>query len=342
MVEDLRGKTYTDLPPRRQTFFRQFKLSTATIPLRSEVSKYELFRRLNQNPTTLSDQELRNAAFHGEYLDLLIDKATALRDHLRVTDANYRRMKDVEFLTRLVAFQRRGYSAFPNKRLAHFLNEEMELGMAEEASARARRVARVTKALERAERVFGELRFRPFRVTETSDDGEWGTALNRPLMEVQVWSLLDHTSYGFRNAAAFDRALVDKRPDIIENARRLHVLDDRFNDTLQRGTTGKPNVEHRFQRYAAMIKFSLGDIPDGRLRRFFTRQQKQNIWDGLTEPDRVCSECGHPLKFETADVDHIKPFAEGGETIEANGQLLHPRCNRSKGMRWDPVDEASL
>jgi hypothetical protein len=340
VVNDLRGKTYAELSARKQAFFKQFKLSTATIPLQSEVSKYELFRRLNQNPTTLSDQELRNAAYHGEYLDLLIEKAELLKEALRITEANYKRMKDVEFLTRLVAFERRGYEAFPNKRLAQFLNQEMDFGIGEAASSRTRRLARVAKALERVELVFGDLRFRPFRISDDSDDGEWASQLNRPLMEVQVWSFLDHARYGFSSGAAFSSALVEGRLEIIANARRLHVLDDRFNDTLQRGTTGLPNVVHRFSRYAAMIAYSLADVPDGRRRRFFTRQQKQNIWDRKAEEGPVvCGECRHVLQFETAEVDHIVAFANGGETVEANGQLLHPRCNRAKGSRWDPVLE---
>jgi 5-methylcytosine-specific restriction endonuclease McrA len=340
VVEDLQGKTYTDLGPKRKEFFKQFKLSTATIPLRAEVSKYELFRRLNQSPTTLSDQELRNAAYHGDYLDLLIDKAKDLGSHLRVTESNYKRMKDVEFLTRLVAFERKGPSAFPNKKLAQFLNEEMELGGKDAVDARAKRIARVAKALERTYAVFGDYRFRPFRVTDEGNEGEWATALNRPLMEVQVWSLLDHSAYGFKDGAAFDRSLQDNRLDIIENARHLHVLNERFNDTLQRGTTGKPNVEFRFERYRAMMRYSLESVSEGKKRRFFTRQQKQNIWDRLVPDDRVCVECGHPLSFENADVDHIRPFAEGGETVEENGQLLHAACNRAKGARWDPVSDA--
>lgn len=274
-----------------------------------------------------------------EYLDLLVEKAAALATQLRVTDANYKRMRDVEFLTRLVAFERKGPTAFPNKKLAQFLNEEMELGTKESVETRTRRIARVTKALDRVNAVFGDLRFRPFRITDESNDGEWASALNRPLMEAQVYALLDHAAYSFVDAAAFDKALQESRLDLIENARRLHVLNERFNDTLQRGTTGKPNVEYRFERYRAMVRYTLEAVPDGKKRRLFTRQQKQNIWDALPPADRLCSECGRELTFENADVDHIKPFAEGGETVVSNGQLLHPACNRAKGARWDPVEE---
>jgi 5-methylcytosine-specific restriction endonuclease McrA len=41
-----------------------------------------------------------------------------------------------------------------------------------------------------------------------------------------------------------------------------------------------------------------------------------------------------------AEVDHIKPFSKGGETVETNGALLHRACNRAKGARWDPAEDA--
>ncbi|OBI49791.1 hypothetical protein A5707_16385 [Mycobacterium kyorinense] len=338
-VAGLENKKFKELSPKRQAFFTQFKLSTATIPLKTEVGKHELFRRLNQNPTTLTAQELRNADNTGPYLDLLIESAKGLNDLLRITEANYKRMKDVEFLTRLVAFARSGPAQFPNKKLDKFLNEEMKTGASKSPEERVQLIARVTKALERVNSVFGEFRFRPFRIVDgKSNDGEWASTLNRPLMEVQAYSFLDHSTYGFSDAASFDKALHENRLDLIENARRLHTLNDRFNDTLQRGTTGKPNVEYRFERYRAMVRYTFEEVPDGKKRRFFTRQQKHNIWDKLAPVDRKCPECFGDLSFENSDVDHIQPWAEGGETVEENGQLLHPACNRTKGTRWDPKE----
>ncbi len=48
----------------------------------------------------------------------------------------------------------------------------------------------------------------------------------------------------------------------------------------------------------------------------------------------VCSRCGMEiLKIEHAELDHIIPFSEGGESTESNAQLLHAQCNREKGNR---------
>lgn len=339
LVADLQGKRYAELRPALKQTFKDFKLSTATIPQTAKADKFELFRRLNQQSTVLSDQELRNAAHHGEYLNLIKNEAERLKALLRVSDADWRRMKDVEFLTRLLAFERRGPMAFPNKRLNRFLNDEMDLGEAESHQDRERRVKRVEKALERCKRVFGDLRFRPYRIPEHGHDGEWARTVNRALMEVQVYALLDHSVYDFRDAAAFDKALAARRDEILEHAKRLHAYNERFNDTLQRGTSGKPNVEFRFERYRKMLHDALETVPNAERRRFFTLQQKQNLWDRLDPGDRTCLECGQPVTLDEAEVDHIKPFSKGGETSEGNGALLHRACNRAKGARWDPVED---
>ncbi|MFE5670928.1 HNH endonuclease family protein [Agromyces sp. NPDC056523] len=341
IVEDLRGKTFGQLRPSLKQTFKDFKLSTATIPLNARADKFELFKRLNQQSTVLSDQELRNAAYHGAYLQELKERAGQLRDSLRVTDAEYKRMKDVEYLTRLLAFERAGYDAFPNKKLNKFLNTEMELGGAETPSEWEKRVKRVRRALDRVEKLFGEMRFRPYRIPETGYNGEWARTVNRALMEVQVWSFLDHSRYGFADAGSFDSALIDKKQAVLDAVTRLHAYNERFNDSIQRGTTGSPNVSYRFSRYVAAVAWALEEIGDGRRRRFFTPQQKQNVWDKLPVDERECAECGHELVFAETEVDHIVPWANGGETVEKNAQLLHIACNRAKGARWDPVVESA-
>ena len=197
--------------------------------------------------------------------------------------------------------------------------------------------------MKRSRTVFRELRFRPYRVpSDEGNEGEWASRLNRALMEVQVWALLDHSAFGFADAQAFDAALRGNRQEIVDYARRLHIYNERFNDTIQRGTTGRPNVEFRYDRYRSMVAAALADVPDERRRRFFSLQQKQNIWDALADADRVCSECGQALSFAEAEVDHIRPFSEGGETVVRNGALIHPLCNRAKGARWDPTEDGAL
>ena len=60
----------------------------------------------------------------------------------------------------------------------------------------------------------------------------------------------------------------------------------------------------------------------------------------ISRGDRLCPECGeeidlsleypHPM-YRT--IDHIIPLARGGKHELANCQLMHYRCNASKGVR---------
>ncbi|MGE3549755.1 MAG: HNH endonuclease [Geobacter sp.] len=51
-----------------------------------------------------------------------------------------------------------------------------------------------------------------------------------------------------------------------------------------------------------------------------------------------CRACGKPLKNDY-HIDHIIPLARGGQNTDNNCQLLHSKCNLSKGAR-DPYEHA--
>ncbi len=61
--------------------------------------------------------------------------------------------------------------------------------------------------------------------------------------------------------------------------------------------------------------------------RLFDQPLRQKLWgDGHT-----CQICKRVInRYQDAVVDHIEPWAKGGETITANGQLAHKGCNKQK------------
>ena len=61
-------------------------------------------------------------------------------------------------------------------------------------------------------------------------------------------------------------------------------------------------------------------------------KDKEELWN-MSEK-HVCSYCGQEiLDISDAEVDHINPFSNGGETELSNGQLLHRICNREKSNK---------
>ena len=57
----------------------------------------------------------------------------------------------------------------------------------------------------------------------------------------------------------------------------------------------------------------------------------------FAEQDGQCSICKQEIQKDRltdgdyVQVDHIKPWSKGGRTTEDNAQLVHAKCNQSKG-----------
>ncbi|QBI21046.1 HNH endonuclease [Egibacter rhizosphaerae] len=60
------------------------------------------------------------------------------------------------------------------------------------------------------------------------------------------------------------------------------------------------------------------------------------VLDLLADQDDRCALCDGTLELDEHEVDHIVPFVYGGGNEQANIQLVHPRCNRSKGADIPP------
>ena len=64
--------------------------------------------------------------------------------------------------------------------------------------------------------------------------------------------------------------------------------------------------------------------------RFASSSQKRRI---LVAQDWLCYYCGGPLDYEGAVIDHLVPWASGGETKEGNLVACHRAENKTKGNR---------
>ena len=64
--------------------------------------------------------------------------------------------------------------------------------------------------------------------------------------------------------------------------------------------------------------------------RTFSKQIKQRVYE---QQGGKCAESGEKFPLSEMEADHIKPWREGGKTIESNCQVLHKKYNRRKGAR---------
>ena len=68
----------------------------------------------------------------------------------------------------------------------------------------------------------------------------------------------------------------------------------------------------------------------GMLRRSFTANQRRII---LAIYGHACIYCKASLTKETAQIDHVIPFSQGGVTSVKNGVPSCRKCNLHKGVR---------
>jgi len=61
--------------------------------------------------------------------------------------------------------------------------------------------------------------------------------------------------------------------------------------------------------------------------RTFTEKQKREAYE---RQKGICVKCKERFEIEEMEADHIKPWHEGGKTIEENCQMLCKDCNRRK------------
>ncbi|WP_083861434.1 HNH endonuclease [Microvirga lotononidis] len=67
------------------------------------------------------------------------------------------------------------------------------------------------------------------------------------------------------------------------------------------------------------------------MKRLFSKRQRTIL---RILAGNQCSICGAPLP-KRFHADHVRPHSKGGETILQNGQALCPKCNTSKGAKYD-------
>ena len=108
---------------------------------------------------------------------------------------------------------------------------------------------------------------------------------------------------------------------------RAEKNDIKYQDFTYAATGSKNRVIGRIMMVYNAIANVIGKHSNAGIIRTFSDEIKNELWhDGY-----VCSFCGQKiLSIDDAEVDHIRPFSQGGETTLENAQLLHRHCNRVK------------
>ena len=87
-------------------------------------------------------------------------------------------------------------------------------------------------------------------------------------------------------------------------------------------------TDGEIQRKAGIIPYVLTGDERCLDLRSFPENIKLAVWE---KQKHVCPMCHKEFDYEFMEGDHIKPWCEGGRTVEENCQMLCRSCNRQKG-----------
>ena len=100
--------------------------------------------------------------------------------------------------------------------------------------------------------------------------------------------------------------------------------------TTQSGTDSKEHRDTRTEIFKGIIGRSFNSGKDK--KRFFTVNQKEQVWDASKDKNCSFPNCDRTLSWETATVDHTVPWSQGGMTEVSNAQLM---CKMHNSMKKD-------
>ena len=318
--DELRGKTFTDLPINEQGAIEDYSLRLIKIQKEADEDlKFEVFERLNSGADKLNDMELRNCIYRGPYNDLLkelVEHPVLLK--VRNEDAPDTRMKDRQLILRFFAMWRNTHLRFKAP-MKQFMNQEMQRHRYTDP-AEIENMRRVfSEAIQIAWDVFGAHAFRRYTAPKDADSiGKWdaGGKLN-----IALW---DTILYVF---TYFDRRQIVPIADAVrEEFLDLMSTDRTFEDYIGRTTDKTDRIQYRAEVWKERVA-QLVSVPADEARQF-SLELKERFF----KANPTCAICDQRIHaIDDSEVDHIVHYWRGGATLPDNARLTHRFCNRVRG-----------
>lgn len=319
VLKELSGKAFSDLDEMDQNKINDYTIRTITFSADSDPDlQYEIFSRLNTGSVSLNSQELRNCVYRGPFNEFIKELASD-KDYLKLLglSAPHKRMTDVEYVLRFVAFYKYTYINYKSP-IKKFLNDTMRnLASINEAEKKQIREA-FKRAVTNLTSLLGTNSFRRFKKDDNNQYVWERNRLNVALFDILMDSMArTDTTVLMRHLDAVREAYID-----------LMVNNSEFIDSIMINTSDTPVVNKRFNIWRNTLESILGD--DKADTRCFSYELKKKLYDN----NPTCAICGQSINsIDDAAVDHIEQYWMGGKTIPENARLAHRYCNWSRSRR---------
>lgn len=313
---ELEGLTFATLPSSLQQKFWLYKLSMEELTEATDDEIIDMFVRLNLNNAKLTDQEIRNALFQGDFKKMTYELSGEYEDDfylkygiLSVT--NIKRMVDAEFTSELLGSILRGITNKKDK-LDDFYRDYDS--MEPDDIVKTKKIFRSIFTL--IEAIIGD----DLKTTRFNNRSDFYSIFyllftlkytKKMKIEQNIYSQIKNILIGITVGAKAD-------------ATNTQLLDY-FIKTVQGGDT-ESSRKYRDKYLNELIEpLCIARDP----KRIFSESEKQFLWHNSN--DKKCTLCPNVItNYSDCEIDHIISWTNGGRTDLSNGQIAHSTCNRKK------------
>jgi 5-methylcytosine-specific restriction endonuclease McrA len=313
--------TFSELPKNLQTKVKNTPIHVIIIKNDSDEDvKFDIFERLNTGSMKLNEDEIRNSVYRGKYIELLDKLSDDVTFDKLVRKANFKnRMFYRGMILRFFAISEKNIQLY-RPSMKQYCNKELrdKRNLSEDKSDEYKK--RFRHSVDLCYSIFGENAFRRFSLgKEGAENGSWvSSRINLALFDVQMCGFIGYNQ----------SQLQGHYDEIRERMLDLICNDPEFSNAIELKTSNTDQMKLRFQKWLdALGSILVGSPPNPRTFSYAVKKE-------LFEKDPTCRICHNQiLAIEDAEVDHIKPYSQGGPTTLENAQITHRYCNRHKSNK---------
>lgn len=308
----LGGTKFTEMHVEKKGKFYEYPITVEMIRDAPDEVIKDMFARLNRTGAKLNKQELRHAAYEGDFIQLAEEMAQdPYWGKIKMFGTRQiRRMLDIEYISELLMTIERNEILDRKKGLDKFYADNEVMGDIKKKQLKSH----FQKVLGYMKRI----------VTDNS---------TRFVNRGDFYSLFYIINYFVVNNYVFNRINIEKIKETlsyltveISSRSRIPKFTEYYNST-QQAVDSFQSRNLRFGVLRDLFEPMMAEKRDA--RRNFTLLQKQIIWNKSS--DKKCGICGKVVEsFDDYEPDHIKLWNEGGRTEINNGRVTHRSCNRGR------------
>jgi hypothetical protein len=308
----LGGEKFTALPVDMRRDLFKYDITVVELHDATRRDIKDIFERLNRTGAKLNKQELRHAAYEGDFIQMAeeVAKDPYLVKIKMFGTPQIRRMLDIEFVSELLMMVAENKMQGRKKGLDKFYADNEVMGAVRKRQLKSQ----FQKVLKYIKKIVAD------RSTRFVNKGDFYT-----LFYTMNYFVTSDFVFHKINLEKINETLSYLTLEIREDS-KIHKLAEYYNST-QEAVDSFPNRNLRFEVLRDLFEPMMAEKKDA--RRNFTLLQKQVIWN--KSPDKKCGICGKVVRaFNVYEPDHIKKWAEGGRTEIFNGRITHRSCNRAR------------